>query len=179
MYHFRSRHEDVEQYDEKEIQKKCFRIGCYCLFSCALGWVLLIPYFADINEFNLIQNIIDSFFAKLQEHLEETIQNMDGSKNVTKYVHELKGHVPLTMKIIMVSTLVYALSCILMMVGTMSEKTRFLMRPYLVVQLALNIALITNNIFMTSTALYVLHYPVWVLLLFIIMSVILPLIFVK
>ena len=64
------------------------------------------------------------------------------------FIEKLKEQTQLIIRITMVSTVVYAFSCILMMLGTLSYKMRFLMLPYLAIQLLINVLLFMNSILM-------------------------------
>ena len=65
--------------------------------------------------------------------------------------NNIKSYFPMIFKSGMMVSIVYAVSCLLMMIGSLSHKIRYLMMPYLINQLVLVITLITASGFFNMT----------------------------
>ena len=134
--------------------------GIFSFLVCICVWTIVANFLTE-NELNPIQDALDEFFPKFEEFLflqkNATIQegkfNNETNENLRNYVEEIKVFCPTLITAILVVSVVYALSSVLMMIGTISQKTRGLMIPYIFLQLFFIILLIYNSFFLYLTML--------------------------
>ena len=138
--------------------------GIFGLLICVYVWII-ISLFLTKSDFNPIQDALDIFFPKLEEFL---IQNSNSShqeeglivkkEEFKKFVEDIRVFCSSITTATLVVSVVYAISCILMMIGTKSQKTRCMMIPYIVLQLFFTIILINNSFFLNLTLLMMPQY---------------------
>ena len=141
--------------------KVCLINGIGCLLICALVWVLLIPIVIenDTNHFNPLQVFLHGTFVKIIDFTKKKyVFNPDKKddeieKRLEDFTHGCESYFPMIFKSFMVGSIVYAISCLLMMIGSLSNKIRCLMIPYLINQLVLVIILVTMSVFFNLTIL--------------------------
>ena len=130
--------------------------GIFSLLVCISVWVIVALFLTE-NEFNPIQDALDDVFPKFEEFLLQqknaTIQEgmfNETNENLRSYIKEIKVFCPTLITVILVISVVYALSTILMMITTKFQLNRGFMIPYLSLQLFFIIVLIYNSFFLES-----------------------------
>ena len=154
--------------------KQSVGIGIFILLICVLLYVILIPYFIgndDVQDFNPLEDILNDTFSRIEEYI---IKNNATYKNTTNderdqaiksYVASIKTFFPKILTIAMIGFVTYCISIILMMIGSLKEKIRGLMLPYIFLQCLMGINLFVFSIVLNLT-LIMLDHPGWELLLF-------------
>ena len=152
--------------------KKCILVGLINLLFCAVLWLFLIPFLIgnenenevehrrskryvisgieepqpgmkfDLKDFNPFQKFLDHVFSKIEEQLVEG-QEEQGNKD---YVGCIKNYFQSILSCTMVLSIIYAVSCVLMIIGSCWYCLRGLMLPYLLLQLVFNIIISTFTI---------------------------------
>ena len=151
--------------------KTCIITGLINLLFCGVLWLFLIPFLIgneyehtrskryvidmpqiymhqtvpnfNLNNFNPLQKFLDLVFSKIEEQLVEG-QGEQGNK---EYVKSVKIYFPSIFSCAMVMSIIYAVSCVLMIIGSCSYGClRGLMLPYLFLQMVFNIVISTYTI---------------------------------
>ena len=108
--------------------KSSLFVGIFSLLICTLFWALLSLSLSK-NEFNPLEDAIDEAFVKIERFLSKN-DTLDQESNLGeeeenkgKYVQDIKTFLLSSVTPALAISIVYALSCILMMIGA-SKKTR-------------------------------------------------------
>ena len=123
------------------------------------------------NNFNPIEEFLDQTFMEVHAYMRNNSQKLRissdcKSANTTKkeilsyeaiynhtlrFVQDVKKQYGSIIVASFVCSVIYGSSCVLMMIGCLSQKIRYLMLPYLCIQPLLIIMLFYSNIFMNLT----------------------------
>ena len=131
-------------------------VGIFSLLICVLFWALLSLSLSK-NEFNPLEDAIDDAFVKIERFLHRNVtldqeSNLgEKEENKEKFVQNIKTFVLSLVTPALAISIVYALSCILMMIGASSKKTRGLILPYIFLQSFLIVTILCNTIVLNLT----------------------------
>ena len=136
--------------------------GTFSLAVCIYVWVV-IAFFLTENQFNPIQDALDDFFPKLEVFLQNNAtfqgENFNATaKDLRNYVENIRAFYPDVITAMLVISVIYALSTIVMMIATEFQLSRVLMIPYMVLQLFSIIIMIHNSFFLNITMVVMPHY---------------------
>ena len=118
------------------------------------------------NNSNAIEGLLHQTFLEVHALIRKNSQHLKNSSDcnftdieemttnevrIQTFVTEIQKQYRSILIAVLVGSIVYGFSCVLMMIGSMSRKKQFLMIPYLCIQLVLFVMFLTNRIFVNLT----------------------------